>query len=108
MKTSKNNKLTHSNTGSRWIESVARNLTIKHKLVLIIMLVCVTSLIIAGAIFTAYEWSNLRQFMVMNLSAQAEIIAETTKAAVAFDDADDAKETLSSLNVQSSIVFGGI
>ncbi len=93
---------------SRLLAATSHNMTIKHKLVLIIMLTCMATLIIAGGTFTGYEWKVLRQLMVINLSAQAEMLAEACKAAVAFEDAEDAKETLSSLKVGSSIVFGGI
>jgi signal transduction histidine kinase len=93
---------------SRLLAATSHNMTINHKLVLIIMLTCMATLMIAGGTFTAYEWKVLRQLMVMNISSQAETMAETCKAAVAFDDAEDAKETLSSLRVGSSIVFGGI
>lgn len=93
---------------SRLLAATSHNMTINHKLILIIMLTCIATLIIAGGTFIGYEWNILRQLMVMNLSAQAETLAETCKAAVAFDDAEDAKETLSSLKVGSSIVFGGV
>ncbi len=108
MKSETGNKLARTRTLSGLFAATARNMTIRYKLVLIIMLTCVATLIIAGGIFTGYEWKTLRQLMVMNLSAQAEIMAETCKAAVAFDDSDDAKETLSSLRVSSSIIFGGV
>lgn len=88
--------------------SMSRNLTIKRKLTLLVMLACIVSLLIAGATFAAYEWVALRQFMVWSLSAQTQIIADNCKAAVAFNDVEDAKETLSSLRVHSAIVFGGI
>jgi signal transduction histidine kinase len=108
MKSVTSNKLTRTRPLSDLLAAAARNMTIRHKLVLIIMLTCVATLVIAGGIFTGYEWTTLRQLMVMNLSAQAETMAETCKASVAFDDSDDAKETLSSLRVSSSIIFGGV
>lgn len=92
----------------RLCASVSRNLTIKRKLILIIMVTCVSSLLIAGATFAGYEWMALRQFMARNLTVQTAIIADSCKAAVAFDDAEDAKETLSSLRVHTAVVFGGI
>ncbi|MBN1796511.1 MAG: HAMP domain-containing protein [Sedimentisphaerales bacterium] len=102
-------KITNREAGiGQIVATVSRNMTIRHKLVFMIMAACVVSLVVAGAIFTGYEWANLRQFMVMNLSAQAEILADNCKAAVAFNDSEDAKEVLSSLRVESSIVFGGI
>ena len=108
MKSKTSNKLTRTKPLGELLAATARNMTIRHKLVLIIMLTCVATLIIAGGIFTGYEWTTLRQLMVMNLSAQAETMAETCKAAVAFDDSDDAREALSSLWVSSSIIFGGV
>lgn len=88
--------------------SVSRNLTIKRKLTLIIMMTCVASLLIAGVTFAGYEWMALRQFMARNLTVQTAVIADSCKAAVAFDDAEDAKETLSSLRVHTAVVFGGV
>lgn len=108
MKSETDNSLPKRRAIIRLLAASSHNMTINHKLVLIIMLTCVATLIIAGGTFTGYEWNILRQLMVMNLSAQAETLAETCKAAVAFDDAEDAKETLSSLRVSSSIVFGGV
>ncbi len=88
--------------------SVLRNMAIKHKLILIIMLACVTGLVLAGTAFIGWEYSTFRNNMVKNLSTQAEMIAENCKAALAFQDADDAKETLRALRVEPSIVFGCI
>jgi sensor histidine kinase regulating citrate/malate metabolism len=93
---------------SRLVAASSRNVTIRYKIVLIIMLTCLATLMIAGGIFTAYQWRTLRQLMVMNISAQAETMAETCRAAIVFKDVEDAQETLSSLGVISSVVFGGI
>ncbi|MFA5555174.1 MAG: CHASE sensor domain-containing protein, partial [Phycisphaerae bacterium] len=89
-------------------KTLSSNLTIRRKLTLIIMLACITCLLIAAVTFVAYEWVVLRRFMDWSLSSQTGIVADTCKAAVAFNDSEDAKETLSSLRVHSSIVFGGI
>ncbi len=88
--------------------SVLQNVTIKYKLILIIMLTCVTGLVLAGIAFIGWEQSVLRNSMVQNLSTQAEMIAENCKAALTFQDAEDAKETLRALRVESSIVFGAV
>ena len=88
--------------------SILRNMAIKHKLISIIMLACVTGLVLAGAAFIGWEYSTFRNNMVQNLSTQAEMIAENCKASLAFQDADDAKETLRALRVNPSIVFGCI
>jgi len=86
--------------------SLMRNMAIKHKLILIIMLTCVTGLLLAGIVFISWESNVFRHNMVQNVSTQAEMIAENCKAALAFQDAEDAKETLQALRVEPSIVFG--
>jgi len=82
--------------------------TIKNKLVSIIMLTCITALLLAGSAFIAWEWTALRHAMAQNLSTQAAMIADNCKAALAFDDAEDAKATISALKAEPSIVFGGV
>jgi len=84
------------------------NMAIKHKLILIIMLTCIISLTLAGTIFIAWEWNTLCEGMLENLSTQARMIADNSKAVLAFEDAADAKEMLQVLKVDSSIVFGCI
>jgi len=88
--------------------AVMRNMAIKHKLIFIIMLTCVTGLVLAGILFISWETNVFRHNMVQNVSTQAEMIAENCKAALAFQDVEDAKETLQALRVEPSIVFGGI
>ncbi len=88
--------------------SVMRNMAIKQKLILIIMLTCITGLVLAGIIFISWESRVFRSNMRQNVSTQAEMVAENCKAALAFQDAEDAKKTLQALRVESSIVFGGI
>ncbi|MDD5327385.1 MAG: ATP-binding protein [Phycisphaerae bacterium] len=85
-----------------------RNMTIKYKLILIIMLACITGLMLAGVAFISWEWNTFRNNIVRNVSTQTEMIAENCKAALAFQDAEDAKVTLSALHVEPSIIFGGI
>ena len=85
---------------------VMQNISIKDKLILIIMLTCITGLVLAGAAFIGWEWSTFRSNMVQTVSTQAEMIAENCKASLAFQDAKDAEKTLSALHVEPSIVFG--
>ncbi len=85
-----------------------RNMTIKQKLTVIIMLTSVVALVLVGSVFVIIERSNTRRTMARNLSTNAEMIADNCKAAMAFEDVKDAEETLQSLHVESSIVFGCI
>ncbi len=86
--------------------AIMRNLTIKHKLIAITMLTCFASLLLAGMGYILWECTNLRRIMARNLSTQAEMIADNCKAALAFEDPQDAKEILKALHVEHSIVFG--
>jgi signal transduction histidine kinase len=86
--------------------SVLQNMAIKHKLILIIMLASITALLLAGTVCIVWEWTDTRQDMVQDLLIDAEMIADNCKAALAFKDAEDAKEVLESLHVKSSVVFG--
>lgn len=88
--------------------TLIRDMTIKHKLVLVIMTTCIVALILAGTIFVAWEWIALRHSMAQNLLTQAEMVGDNCKASLTFDNPDDAKETLKALHAESSIVFGGV
>lgn len=85
---------------------ILRNMSIKRKLICIIMLACITGLVLAGTAFIGWEQSTFRNSIVQNLSTQAEMTAENCRAALAFQDAEDAKRILQALHVEPSIVFG--
>jgi len=87
---------------------ILRNMRIRHKLTLIIMFTCICALSLAGVALIFWGQVTARQTMAANLSAQAQMIADNCKAAVAFEDAEDAKETLKALSAQPSIVFAEI
>ena len=84
---------------------ILQNMAVKHKLIAIIMLACITSLVMAGTVFIGWQHSTFRNEMVRSLTTQAEMTAENCKAALAFQDAEDAKQTLQALHVEPSIVF---
>jgi signal transduction histidine kinase len=76
------------------VSSFVRGLSLKHKLIAIIMLTCIVSLTLVGVVFTAWEWTALRHTMVQDLSAHAEILADNCKAAITFHDPADASTCL--------------
>jgi len=84
--------------------SLVRDLSIKHKLMAVIMLTCVAALSISGVIFIAWEWNNLRRSMVRDLCSHAEILANNCRAAISFDDPADATDVLRSVEVIPSIL----
>jgi len=86
--------------------SILRNITIRHKLTLIIMFTCITALVMAASAFIVWEQITFRNSMARNLSIQAAMTADNCKAALAFEDAADAEETLKTLREEPSIIFG--
>lgn len=88
--------------------TLLRNMTIRHKLTTIIMFTCICSLLLAGIALVAWGQVTFRRNMVRNLSILAEMTAENCKAAVAFEDVEDAKETLKVLSAQPSIIFAEV
>ena len=82
-----------------------RNLSIKRKLVLIIMFVSSAAMLLAGGAFVTYEWFAFRQRMVDDLSTQAQMVAYNCTGALSFDDPLDAAEVLESLEAKAPIAF---
>ena len=87
---------------------ILHNMTIKHKLISIIMISSVAALTLAGTAFVAWEWHAVRLTMAQSLSTQVAMTADNCKAALAFKDAADAQGILGALKAEPSIVFGGI
>ncbi len=83
-----------------------RDMTIRCKLISITMAACIASLVLAGAAFIVWDWYNVRRNIVRGISTQAQIIAANSTAALAFDDAEGAEQTLDALKAEPSIVFG--
>ncbi len=80
-----------------------RSLSLKHKLIVILMLTCVSSLTLAGVVFGAWEWTALRHTIVQDLSAYAEILADNCKAAITFRDPADASAVLRTVGAIPSV-----
>ncbi|MCZ6872573.1 MAG: response regulator [bacterium] len=81
-----------------------RDVPIKRKLTLIIMLTSSVSLLLAGAGYVTYDLITFRRAMVRDLSTLAEIIGTNSRAALTFDDQSSAEETLASLSAERQIV----
>ena len=85
-----------------------QNMRIKYKIVLVTMMTCIAVLIVTNAIMIFWTQDTLRDSITRNLNTQAEILAENCKAAMAFQDHEDAAETLAAIRTQSSIVAAAI
>ena len=89
-------------------QSFAR-LPIAKKLLLINLLVLMGALLLASSVFVVIERTAVRERITSELQSQTEIIAYNVAAAVAFNDAASATETLNSLRaipqIQEAIIF---
>jgi PAS domain S-box-containing protein len=81
-----------------------RDVSIKLKLTLIIMLTSSVVLLLACAAFVIYDLITFRHGMTRALSTIAEIIGSNSTSALVFVDQDAAEETLAALNAEPHIV----
>jgi len=87
-----------------------RNLSIQKKLISVLLFSSISGLVIAALLLLVIEVSAFKDKTQNELSAMAELIGNRSTAALSFDDADLAKENLSSLSqmatVQSACLYG--
>ena len=81
---------------------------IRQKLTALMMVTSGTVLLLTCVLFAADELLTLRRSMVQNLSAQADILAANSTAALAFRHEGDAAEILAALNAEPHIVAAGL
>ncbi|MEE8311390.1 MAG: response regulator [Candidatus Binatia bacterium] len=74
-----------------------RDLSIKYKLVLMIVTTSAVVLLFTSAAVVFYDASSYKRTMVEELAAHADIIAHNSAAALTFDDRESAAETLEAL-----------
>src|SRR5260370_18544854 len=72
------------------------------------MLVSGAALLIACAVFVAYDLITFRLTMVHNLSIQAQIAGSNSVSALLFDDPRAAESTLTALRAAPNVVSSGI
>ncbi len=81
----------------------ARRRSIQFKLTAVMMATCLISLLAACAGFLAYEAHRYRTFQIDELEQIADLIAANVTAALSFDDAKAAAQSLASLKVETSV-----
>src|SRR6187399_992686 len=81
-----------------------RDLPIRRKLTLSILLTSAVALLLAGGATMFFELIRFRHSLVRELSTEAEIIAANSAAALAFQDPKAAQEILAALKAQPEIV----
>src|ERR1041385_4089222 len=77
-----------------------RDLPIKRKVTLVILLTCAAALLLACGALAAYEVIDFRRALVRDMTALADVLAKNTRAALAFQDDRAARETLEALQAE--------
>lgn len=85
-----------------------RTFSIKGKLMWIIMLTSGVALLIACAAFVAYEIVVFRRSMVLDLTTLARIMADSCAVPLSFENDEEAKRALNTLQAKQHIVFASI
>ena len=80
------------------------DLSIKRKLMGIIMLASTTALLMACISFTVFDWISTKRAMVRNLETVAGVIANNSYAALEFDDSLAAQHSLAALEAEENMV----
>jgi len=85
-----------------------KNISIRTKLMRIIMLVCGIVVLMTCVIFFLNDFYSFRESTLQNVSTYGQIISNNSTAAVAFESKDDAQEILSALKAEPHIVAASI
>lgn len=85
-----------------------RNISLRRKQTLIIMLTSSVALLLACASFVANDLAGFRREMVASTSSLAELVGNYTTAAIDFNDPAAAEQTLAALRGEPSIVLAHI
>ncbi len=87
---------------------IFRQISIKRKLTVIIMLTSGIALLLAFVAFVTNELISFQRTMIEDLSILAEVIGTNSASALVFHDQEAAEETLSALRAEPHIFFARI
>jgi uncharacterized membrane protein affecting hemolysin expression len=85
-----------------------RDIPIKRKLTLVMLLTSSVALLLMGSAVITYELVTFRRAMAVNIGVLAQIIGSNSTAAVAFDDPKSAREILAALSAEHQITAAAI
>src|SRR5436853_4390318 len=85
-----------------------RDLPIKRKLMLVILLTSTFALWLMGTALITYEFVTFRRSLASNMSVLAQIIGSNSTAALAFDDASNAREILAALAAENQVTAAAL
>jgi signal transduction histidine kinase/ActR/RegA family two-component response regulator/HAMP domain-containing protein len=81
---------------------------IQRTLITALLLISGAVMLTTAAAFFAYDFFTYRQATVRNLATLGEAIAANSTAALAFDNADDAREVLGAFRAESHVIAAGL
>lgn len=80
-----------------------RDLPLKRKLTLVILLTCSCVLLVACGVLATYQLFDFRQNLVHDTTVLADVLAQNTRAALAFQDNNAAQQTLLALESEPNV-----
>jgi signal transduction histidine kinase/ActR/RegA family two-component response regulator len=83
--------------------SSLRDLPIKRKLTVVVLLASTVAVLLMGSVLIIYERSVFRHELAANMTVLAQIIGSNSTAALAFDDRKSAQESLSALLADAEV-----
>src|SRR5690348_8096483 len=87
---------------------ISKDSPLQRKLMTAILVTSGAVLLLTGISFFAYEFYSFRNTSLQQLSTLGKLIATNSTAALAFDDAESAYETLSALEAEPHIIAAAL
>jgi PAS domain S-box-containing protein len=81
-----------------------RDLPIRQKLILVVLLATVTALLLSGAGIMSADFLLFRQYLERDLTTLSRILGDNTTAALDFDEPQSAEETLAALRERPHVM----
>ena len=85
-----------------------RDISIRHKLLLIVLITSGAALLAACAAFVTFDFLSTREALARRLVSLADVVGANSTAALTFDDPDDALETLDALRSEKHILSASV
>jgi signal transduction histidine kinase/ActR/RegA family two-component response regulator len=82
--------------------------SLRRRITLVVMTTTVTALLLSACSLLIYELRSYRSAWIADLTTQADLIATSSAAALTFDDAPAARETLGLLRLRPQIRAGAV
>ena len=87
-----------------WLDHTLRNVSLRRKLRAVVLGTSLLTMVFVMVVYIAYEWFAANQQLQEELAARAQIIADNSSAALVFNDAAAATETLEALSRTPDVI----